>query len=61
MGVIQILAGENLELEVDPNYDGLPVLVIQVRYGARVVRSCMLGRLAVEELIAELQKRLAEM
>lgn len=59
--MIQILAGENLELEVDPNYDGLPVLVIQVRYGARVVRSCLLGKEQTEELIAELQKRLVEM
>lgn len=58
--MIQLLLGHNVETEVDPNPNGYPILIIQHRYGGRIISSMHLGQRATEELIAELQKRLVE-
>jgi len=58
--MIPILAGENLELEVDQNPNGMPVIVVHVRYGGKIIRSFMLGIMATELLITELKEKLEE-
>lgn len=59
--MIKILAGYNIELEVDPNPNGLPVLFIHFKYGARILNSIMLDKGATELLAQELSEKLKEM
>jgi hypothetical protein len=59
--MIQILAGENIELEIDPNENGLPILIIHAKYGAKTNRSLFLARSQVEHLIKELGRKLDEL
>jgi len=59
--MIPILMGDNVEIEVDPNENGLPVLIIKCRYGARIKHTLFLDKNATEQVIQLLQEKLKEM
>lgn len=59
--MIKSLVDYSIELEVDPNPNGLPVLFMHFKYGSKIKNSIMLGKESTEELVKELQRKLTEM
>lgn len=51
----------SIDLEVDPNPNGYPVLFMHFKCENKVKNSILLGKESVEELIKELQDKLKDM
>ena len=59
--MIHILSNHALALEVDPNENGLPILIITIKYMGKIRWTIMLSAEQTEELTKELQRLRAEM
>lgn len=59
--MIKILSGNNIELKIDPNPNGYPYLIFEIRYGDKIKYSCFLGKSETKELIKELQNKLKDL
>ena len=59
--MIEILLGQSIELEIEPNPNGLPYLVINIKHGARLNSIVCLNRLQTERLITELHVKLRDL
>lgn len=59
--IIPILANQEIEIEIDPNPNGYPVLIIHNRIKeGRLLSSMFLGEQQTKKLIKELQETLPE-
>jgi len=60
--MIEVLLGQSIDLEVEPNPNGNPYLVLIIKYGIKTTGSIVcLNRVQTERLITELQVKLRDL
>ena len=59
--MIEVLLGQSIDLEVEPNPNGNPYLVLVIKYGIKTSSIVCLNRVQTERLITELQVKLRDL